>query len=231
MDKRKLKITKSNDGRTTVTRNKFGSGYKKESNLLRTSKEIDSLTSMDEASKSHNAGYDPIQLICDIEKRIFKFLINNNLPTEGTKKPVINALPFHLIENYSHVIGAYQAGECLKEIIYCKQSISNNNYRKATAHSLRLVDAFSKFIFSTLEPTLALGKSRQDKMIASNTKLTNEQYSQCFVYFESLDKTKDGNRKLSKTEKWDYTKKYALKEFNVDMTADRIRKKYNEQIV
>ena len=37
MDKRKLKITTSHDGKTTTIRNKYGSGYNKESILLNTS--------------------------------------------------------------------------------------------------------------------------------------------------------------------------------------------------
>jgi hypothetical protein len=36
MDKRKIKVTKSPDGKVTITRNKFGSGYKKDSILLNT---------------------------------------------------------------------------------------------------------------------------------------------------------------------------------------------------
>ena len=193
MDKRKIKVIKSDDGKTTITRNKFGSGYKKESILLRTSTVIEPGCATDEMN-IHNDFYDPINLIANIEGRIFKFLEKNELPTEGTTKPIINALPYHLFSNYSHVIGAFQAGKCLEEISTCKHHLKNSDYKEGMAHALILVDMFSLFIFSTLEPTLALGQSRQDQMIGTNIKLTNDQYNLCFRHFESLDINGDGNR-------------------------------------
>lgn len=232
MDKRKIKITKSSDGRTTITRNKFGSGYKKESILLRTSTVVDSSTDMDKVIKSLNDGYDPIQLIDGIEKRIFQFLKDNNLPTEGTKKTIIAALPFHLIKNYSHVLGAFQAGKCLEEILCCRQTINNKDYKMATAHALRLVDEFSKFIFSTLEPTLALGNSHQGGMIGNNIKLSNDQYDQydqCFKWFESLDIKNDGTRKLKIGEKWEITKQFALEQLHVNISTQSLTKAYRNK--
>ncbi|MBA6354332.1 MULTISPECIES: hypothetical protein [unclassified Colwellia] len=226
MDKRKIKVTKSTDGKTTISRNTFGSGYKKESILQRTSTVIDQGCFTEEMMRLQNDAFDPVKLIADIERRILKFLEKNELPTEGTKKPVISALPFHLIRNYSHVIGAYQAGKCLEEILTCKHHLKNSDYKKGMAHALILVDAFSKFTFSTLEPTLALGQSRQEKMIGENIKLSNEQYDLCFKYFESLDRNDDDTRSLGKGEKWSKTSEYASKEFGVKINQQTIRKAY-----
>jgi hypothetical protein len=236
MDKRKINIeTKDN---ITTTRNKFGTSYQHNSILARTREEFDPASERcSELLVEHNQGYDPNLLLNTFEKQIIKFCVLNKLPTKaeeykikhGNKSyPAKKHLWELLKKEHDHIIGAYQAGVCLFSIHCCRQYIEKEEVNSALAHALRLVDDFSKFIFSTVEPTLALGKSRQDKMIGSNIKLTNEQYSHCFVYFESLDKTKDGNRKLSKTEKWDYTKEYALKEFNVDITAGRLRKVHKD---
>jgi hypothetical protein len=74
MNKRKVKVTKSPDGKTTTTRNKFGSGYKKESILLNTSTVIENAAEFEKLLPSHNSGFDPTKLLEEIESKIIKFL-------------------------------------------------------------------------------------------------------------------------------------------------------------
>ncbi len=130
MDKRKLKTTKSPDGKTTTTRNRFGSGYKKESILLNTSTVVDDSIDWKEVIESNNSGYDPVQLIGSIENIIIRFLKDNGLPTEdfnegeprseGGSGFTFKSLWQLLKEDYADVIGATQASSCLFEIYFVK---------------------------------------------------------------------------------------------------------------
>lgn len=236
MDSRKIKTTESADEKTTISRNRFGSGYKKESILLNTSTLIDSSTDMERVCQSISAGHDPAKLIEVIENVIIKFLKDNNLPTKDLKEGVFSfeadarfnfqRLPKLLKNDYADVIGATQAASCLDEIASCKHHLGKSNYKKGMAHALRLVFSFQKFTFAIFEPTLGLGKSRNDGLLDKNTKLTNEQYNECFRYFESLDKTNDGSRKLLKGEKWNKTETYVFETFSVKITAQTLSKKY-----
>jgi hypothetical protein len=236
MDSRKIKTTKSADGKTTISRNRFGSGYKKESILLNTSTVVDGSTDWEKEVQEISAGHDPDKLIEVIENVIIQFLKDNNLPTKDLKEGVFSfeadarfnfqRLPKLLKEDYAEVIGATQAASCLEEIASCKHHLGKSNYKKGMAHDLLLVFSFQKFTFSILEPTLALGKSHQGGMIGKNTKLTNDEYNQCFKYYESLEKTKGGLRKLGKTEKWEKTKQYAFEKFDVNISIQSLAKTY-----
>jgi hypothetical protein len=236
MDKRKIKVTKSTDGKTTISRNTFGSGYKKESILLQTSTVIDQGNTTDEIMRSHNDGFDPAKLINGIESTIMKFLKNKDLPTkdfnegipysEGGEGFTFISLPSLLKQNHADIIGVVQASSCLFEINCCKDDLRRDDFKAGMAHALRLVTAFQRFTYSVLEPTISLGKSRQDKMINENTKLSNEEQYLCFQYFESLDRNEDGNRSLGKGERWKKTSEYASKEFGVKVSGQTIRKAY-----
>jgi hypothetical protein len=223
MDKRKIKTTQSPDGKTTITRNTFGSGYKKESVLLNITTVVDGSIDWDKETREISAGHDPDKLIEVIENVIIQFLKDNNLPTKDLKEGVFSfeadarfnfqRLPKLLKEDYAEVIGATQAASCLDEIASCKHHLSKSNYKKGMAHALRLVCSFQIFTFAILEPTLALGKSHHGG-------------SQCFKYYESLEKTKDGLRKLGKTEKWEKTKQYAFEKFDVNISIQSLAKTY-----
>lgn len=234
MDKRKLKITTSHDGKTTTIRNKYGSGYNKESILLNTSTVTDDWNELKEITESLNATYDPIQLIASIEKAIINFLESRELPTEdrihetskseGGSAFSMISLPKLLKEEHANIIGAIQASACLLEIVFCKKALENDDNKKGITHALRLALSFQRFTFAILESTLALGESRQEGMISSNTKLTNQQYDLSIKYFKSLDTTNEG-RKLNEGEKWDKTMKFALDEFGVNISTQTLRKK------
>lgn len=235
MNKRKIDVTKSSDGKTTITRNKFGSGYKKKSILLNTSTLIDPRENCSEDVRSHNDGFDPAKLVEGIENTILKWLKSEDLPTEDLKEissydgqVFVSKHLFHrLKKDHSDVIGATQAGNCLFEILCCKDDLKKSKYKEGMAHALRLVTAFQRFTYAVQEPTLELGKSRQDTLIRENTKLTNEQYDKCFEYFESLDTTEKGIRPLTKREKWEKTVSYVDVNFQVTISEQSLRKAYS----
>jgi len=239
MDKRKIKVTKSTDGKTTISRNKFGSGYKKESILLQTSTVIDQGNTTDEIMRSHNDGFDPAKLINGIESTIMKFLKNKDLPTkdfnegipysEGGEGFTFISLPSLLKQNHADIIGVVQASSCLFEINCCKDDLRRDDFKAGMAHALRLVTAFQRFTYSVLEPTISLGKSRQEKLFHKNTKLTNDEYNLCFQHFESLDKTEDDVRSLLIGEKWERTSKFAFENFEVKITTQSLRKTYSDK--
>ena len=241
MDNRKIKVTKSPDGRTTITRNKFGSGYKKESILQSTSINVNDLSTAEksEASRSSKDAYDPEKLIEGIENRIFEFLDDRDLPTEHLQEGIpfsecgsgvtFKRLSNRLKDEHADVIGVTQASNCLFEIDLCRTHISKDNYQAGMSHALRLVSAFQLFTFALLEPIISLGESRQDKLVGGNTKLTNEQYDQCFKYYESLDKTEDLTRSLNKSEKWIKTKEFAKDKFNKQITEQSLRKTHAQK--
>jgi hypothetical protein len=233
MNKRKIDVTKSSDGKTTNTRNKFGSGYKKKSKLLNTFTVIEPGETTSEDISSHNDGFDPIKLVEGIENTILKWLRSEELPNENpVKVPTKDGQHFVrplydvLKDDHSDVIGVTQARACLFEIYCCKDDLRKSNYKLGMAHALKLVTAFRNFTYAVLEPTLELGKSRQDSLIRENTKLTNEQYEKCFEYFESLVTTEKGNRPLTKQEKWEKTQSFVKGCFQVTISTQSLRKAY-----
>jgi hypothetical protein len=129
-----------------------------------------------------------------------------------------------LKEDYFDVIGVTQASSCLFEIACCKDDLRKDNYKMGMVHALRLASSFQRFTFAVLEPTLTLGKSRQDSLIRENTKLTNEQYDKCFEYCESLGTTETGNRPLTRLAQWETTQSFVEDNFQVTISAQSLRK-------
>lgn len=239
MDKRKIEVTKSPDGKTTNTRNKFGSDYKKKSILLRTSTVVDNSTDIEQMFESHNAGYDPVKLIESIENRIIQFLKDNNLPTKDFKKGVprieggsgdftFKSLPLLLKEDYHDVIGAAQASSCLFEIVCCKDDLRRGDFKAGMAHALRLVDAYNRFFFATIESTVSRGTFRKGGLLAHKrkAKLTEVQYAYSFEKYESLNMNEDKTRELTNAEKWRKIIKYIKNEYDVTISDRNLRGKY-----
>jgi hypothetical protein len=238
MDKRKISIAKSADGKTTITRNKFGSSYKKESILLNTSTVIAPGDSTNEMMKSHNDGYDPIKLVNNIESIIMRFLKDKGLPTErfceGTSRSEGGQgfktidLPSLLKHDHADIIGAIQASSCLFEIHCCKDDLSKGDYKAGMAHALRLVTAFQMFTFAIFESKVSLGGSRQDGLIAHKkmAKLTDEQCNSSFLKYETFTFTEDKSRKLKNNEKWNKVIKFIKSEFGIDISDRYLRDKY-----
>ena len=222
MDKRKIKTTKSSDGKTKITRNKFGSSYKNSSKLQTVVTDISEIP-LDEQKdifNDINLSYDVQHMISNYEKGIKNFISSLDLDIDIEDQWLVGTLK----KDYLDHKGVIQAANCLFEIQCCRNYFRGEKYKEACANLARLVDAYNKFFFAISEATLSIGKHRTESFINKNTKLTEHQYEESFIYLESLESEITGHgckgRRVKKTIK------YIDETFNITLNERTIRDKY-----
>ena len=221
---RKLDIKKS--GNSTRIRNKYGSEYKKLSKLERTFTDYDTeglIDVMKDISKLDTVkGIN--KYINEHEKRVLDWLERSGLPTDDRAQEFsFTALSKVLSDDHQDHKGAYEASEVLGTVNELRSTVNNEKYKDACLQALNLSVKYQMFLFAIYEPTLSAGKKNLTGF--ANTILSDDQLADCFKYFESLTKTKEGRRYL-KGEKWDKTVEYAMNKYSKKVSESILRKRY-----
>ncbi|QDP01811.1 hypothetical protein [Thalassotalea sp. PS06] len=225
MDKRKLSIKSDQD--ITVTRNRYGSGYKNKSIFLHEQKKLDPTSrETKQAINEINETYDPDAWLDQFKSKVFEFCSEKNIPTEWVENPGDDiTLSLQLRNKYQHIIGARQAGLCLFEIHCCRDSLRQGKHENATTQALRLVQSYSNFLISTLEPTLNKG-THTSKNFKKPAKLTEHELQECFRYFEENKINPDTEIKYTAQKRWELTTKFCSKAFGKEIAPRTLDKKY-----
>ncbi|TLU67701.1 hypothetical protein FE810_01770 [Thalassotalea litorea] len=229
MDKRKLDVEKT--GNATITRNRFGSGYKNKSIFLNEQKQMEVASSeARQASKEISDSYNPDLWLNQFESKIFEFCNNKKIPTEWIQSPGDKVtLSVKLQNEYQQILGARQAGICLFEIHCCRDSRRQGKHENATAQALRLAQSYSHFLISMLEPTLNKG-AHTSKNFKKPLKLSEQELSNCFQYFEKTQKNPVTKIKYTDKERWKKTSSYCLSAFGITIAPATLRKKYAKKV-
>jgi hypothetical protein len=218
MNKKKVRVVK--DKNNTLTRNRYGTSYNKES-ILQTSmkslKDLDINDLVKEVNKI-NLTYNVGHIIAEHERIIKNFIRTLDIDVED------KALLSKLKHNHFHHKGVTQAGSCLFEIQCCRSFLEKENYKAACSNLARLVIAYTQFCFAIFEPVISKGHHVTTNFINQNTKLTEAQYEKSFLYFESLEATIKGQGPIGR--KWQKTIKYIKQHFGVEISDRTLRDRY-----
>ncbi len=226
------KVVTSKKGNMTITRNTLGSNDKTLSILINTSEPL----TLEAAKEIGNQS--PLTLVTGYENIILSWLKNNNLPTE-CKNDIdlknltgsMKTLPCLLTNEYAHVIGSTQAGNCLHSIEAIKEYISRDNYRNACYESLDLVKHYSFFIYAINEGSINSGNKSINNL--GNKKLSEECIKACN---KEVEKIKNERRVVTKIE---FTKKqireklstFIYNNYAIKVKAETLRRNYSKKIV
>jgi len=225
VDKRKVSITKHED--TTITQVKYGSGYKKTSNIsmYETDININDPESADKLKQILTPDPSHEDLINGIEEVIFSWLDENKLPTSVGKDKY---LPITLRNKHIHIKGVFEASFCLTSIDYCRSESSDGNFENAYKEALNLVGRFYNFKYSILESIISQGSAKKN---LNNGKILSEHQADClWDYFNSdecLYKDHPTNtQKRTKGKRLDKTAQFCLDKYKLVITIQTLDKSY-----
>jgi len=222
---------KFEDEKTIITSTSmYGSGYKKKSAishqevLYKPEYFFDNIEEFLNKRKSDPLSFSINQLFAYTEE-ILEWLKEKNIPTNAPENKYNGKCKLDLLSQFLYkevcIKGTLEASRCLFTISNLYRFIKQEDYKKCLAFALTLVNDYSLFQYSILEGEISLGQSKQDGLIRNNTRLNNEQYDECFKYFDSLGMKTDGSRELNKGEKWDKTIDFAKQKFEIKTISRR----------